>query len=372
MLKCTICDYITIHNGHLTRHIKTKHSKNATPDPSTTLTATPSNPDQSPQTPADSVIPKTKINTTEIFHANRNIPCDQPQNSMLNCNIPCNELQYSMPSSDHKCSDCGATFARNYNLIVHQKRCRGVPDHVCRFCKKDFTSIKGRCHHEKICTVLPESHSDEYPKSTQTNPNQTQTATTINNNNGNNYSANNMTNNITNNIQNTINLVSFPLDGEPPGGRLFYIPPNEETQFFQKIKDISRNHSTPLAIEKAILNLLDIAENRILRKKDLKNAITYVHTGNGNWEAQQDRRVYNKVISQATSDIVDALATSSNKPARFIKELDEFSGNAQQFVEEDPSSLTSEEKEAKRYMKNIERTIKIKAHKEYLENGIQT
>ena len=336
--KCLCCTYTTMRSYNFTRHMVTKHP-------------------EIPKIPLESI-------------PNRYNPSEQPLESMPNRYIPCHEPLKSIDSSELKCSDCGHIFKRKTNLIVHQsKNCRGVSDVNCKYCKKEFASVKSRWNHEKICKVIPDDETvsqDQPPLSSQY---RNQTATTINNNNSMNITNNIQNqNNITNN---TINLVAFPLEGLPDG-RLFYIPPHEESAFLQKIRDISRNNNTPLAIEKAILNLLDIEENRIFRKKDLKNPITYVHTGNGNWEAQQDKRVYNKVISQATNDIVDALETSSMsiKPNRFIKELNEFGGNAHQFVDDEPNELTDEEHQTKKHMKTIERSMKIKAHKEYLQKGI--
>ena len=374
MLKCSQCSYITIYKQNLNRHILTKHGK----EPSE------SEPEQK-QAPLHKCT-DCGYETTRSYNLKRHMVTNHDKRyetdkmSMLNQEkSPCLSIKrpcehgkspclYSEKSTNKTplfCSECKKTFTQMKTLDDHKKACRGVPCNVCAFCSKQFTSRKGRWNHEKICRSTaviisqPISEPDHPTQATiQTQNIQTQqNANTINN-----------VNNITNNIQ----IIAFSPDATKDGP-LFIIPPNKKQEFIRKIRDITRTQNTPIAIEKAIIGLLEFEENRFLRKTDPKVGYTFVHTGDGQWEPHPDRRIYPKAIHKASADIKGVLDNAGGRLApssRFSTELNEFIGNAEQFIDDIPRQMTDEEKTTKRCMKDIEASLKMKAHIEYKTKGL--
>ena len=225
----------------------------------------------------------------------------------------------------------------------------------CKFCKKEFQNQNTRWKHEKICTYEP-------PLSKSSN---LTTVHTQNNYNG--------TVNVTNNIQNNnvnIQIAAFPMDPRMEE-QLFFIPQEKRKEFFQEIKQLYRDNGTTLAIENAILRLFDMPMYKMLRKPDMKNGWTYVHMGNDKWEMHTDKRIYPKLVHKASSDLAQSYdeAPPCFREPRLARELGEFSGNVWQLIDDQiDGRMTPEEQLAKRNLKNIERSMKIKAHYEYLKN----
>ena len=386
ILKCTHCDYLTIYKGHMQRHNETKHAHEKQEEA------------PSPHTDSRFHCSMCTYSTDRQYNLTRHMVSkhekrsetlqkspeslqkspESLQNSLLSLQKSPESLQNSLCIRDemwcHSCQFCKQNFTRKDNLLVHMKRCRGAPVLECKWCGRMFKTAKLRWNHETNCSCTssteqePDSDPLQVPQSKHTRPQQSQSGFCAQTNHINHANTVNIQNNVTNN---TINLVAFPTEGVFDG-RIFCIPRKDESVFYKKLKEAVRNNNTPLAIEKAILALLDVSENRILRKADLKNPYTYVHTGEGQWEPHLDKRIYPKVIHQATCDLVDSFETASYrcKESGFIRELGEFSGNVQQFVDDEPIQMTNEERIAKRHMKDIERNIKIKAHHEYKQRGL--
>ena len=336
---CSLCDYKTGRMFNLTRHEVIKHSG-----------------DKEQQE-------KSLFDRKSHFEQQEKSLFDRKSHFLMLNNV-------QDQNSNHVCTNCGKSFTRKYGLTQHVTICRGSDPLSCKHCKKEFKTSRSRWNHEQVCTVLDPDLVDSVPDHGHTFPqNQTiQTAETINNTTNNTNNTNNSTT-----INNVINLVAFPSEGLPEG-RLFFVPARDQLKFVQRITDAVRNNSTPMAIQKAILGLLDIPENKVLRKKDLKTGYTYVHTGDGQWEPHLDKQIYPRVIHQSCMDLLDSIHETPDlqkRQNRFAKELDEFGGNVQQFVDDEPDGgMTTGEKSAKKKMRDIERNLKMKAHKDFVKDGL--
>ena len=87
-----------------------------------------------------------------LRHLQRKNPCNEndlkniqnrlidPQNRLKNIQ---NDLVYICPDG------CGKEFRQRDSLLRHKYVCRKVPNTVCSTCKKQFSSCKTRCHHER-------------------------------------------------------------------------------------------------------------------------------------------------------------------------------------------------------------------------------
>jgi hypothetical protein len=53
--------------------------------------------------------------------------------------------------------------------------------------------------------------------------------------------------------------------------------------------------------------LLEVPENRLVKKTNSKQAFSKVHCGNGNWETRLDQDIYPKLVNQMANDNWDKI-----------------------------------------------------------------
>jgi len=95
---------------------------------------------------------ETNIRANYIRHINRKISCRQMSTT----------TEYILDNSNLQCSKCQKMFTRADNCKVHEKKCIGVVNpKQCRTCLKTFTSVSGRCKHNKYVKYEQSVTSDK-------------------------------------------------------------------------------------------------------------------------------------------------------------------------------------------------------------------
>lgn len=96
---------------------------------------------------------ETNRKANYIRHINRKISCSQMSGTIKEI-VPEN--------SNLQCSKCQKMFTRADNCKVHEKKCIGVVNpKQCKTCLKTFTSVSGRCKHNKYVKCEPPVSNDK-------------------------------------------------------------------------------------------------------------------------------------------------------------------------------------------------------------------
>jgi hypothetical protein len=190
------------------------------------------------------------------------------------------------------CSKCQKIFRLKKNCKRHEKNCKGVQNILeCYKCHKIFNTSSAKSKHLKKCTLLQEL--------VITN---TSASTTFNN-----YGT------INNNITIVLNLE----DSE-----CFDKTHISNTQLKDILRLIHRNSNDAKKvnmIEEYTRQLLLNPINRCIKKTNMREFYSKIHSGNNNWITKTDRELYPKLtcnIAQGLSDFI----TLRNDQQRMITE----------------------------------------------------
>ena len=162
------------------------------------------------------------------------------------------------------CSKCMKTFSRQYYLRIHEEKCDGIRKGMCKYCKESFKNRSALDRHKKVC------------KTTVQSPCKDATNTTIVNN-------------------NTVNVLVFPEDDD----EVFDFRIDNITQSIMK-KCVTSN-KPQLGFNKFMSAVLDIMQNRFVRKSNANCGYSSVHRGDGRWELIADAHVYPYIIRYMTT-----------------------------------------------------------------------
>jgi hypothetical protein len=206
--KCKYCDYQTNRNYNLLRHQNAKHKCQIIENNNDNLTG------QNVSPNGQNVSP----NGQNVSPNGQNVS-PNGQNVSLNQNI---------------CKKCNKFYMTKKNLLIHEKKCKGVDDLTCPRCMISFTTRQAKSKHMKKdnCEARSIIHARKpNPQNIDTQNIDTQNNITNNNTNNNNNitNSNNTTNNNNNNnITNNIIINNYKEE------RLDYVTYDKMLSFFKK------------------------------------------------------------------------------------------------------------------------------------------
>jgi hypothetical protein len=172
--KCKFCDYQTNRNYNLLRHLNAKHKCQIIEN-------------NSEKTIGQNVIPNGQNvipNGQNVIPNGQNV-IPKGQNVILNQNI---------------CKKCNKIYMTKKNLLIHEKKCKGVDDLTCPRCMISFTNRHNKARHMKKDNCEPRS----IIHARTPNPQNIDTQNNITNNTTNNNIENQTNNNIENQTNNNI------------------------------------------------------------------------------------------------------------------------------------------------------------------------
>ena len=227
-----------------------------------------------------------------ISEMSENIPFNSksiPFNSKI---VPL-ETTTSIEDDDksYKCSRCGNSFVRKWNLMRHEKKCRGYNPIKCDYCDKFFSYYSAKYRHQKTCRKKIEVDAKSV-----TIKNHCQEANTINNN--------THIENQNNQTQNII-LVYKPENME-------FIKDHIGESALEYIKSIypTIDHRIVTDYSKRIM---DLPENRCIKKTDLKSGYSDVHIGDNKWEKISDQSVYPHLACSVANNLSEYVNVKRSK-----------------------------------------------------------
>jgi hypothetical protein len=201
--------------------------------------------------------------------------------------------------AEYKCSKCDKVLSQKRTLIKHEEKCKGVKNSLeCHKCHKVFTARSTKCEHVKKCS--PDALT-LYNKENDT----------INNINNGTIINNNTINNTINNTNN-ITVISFG-DGKDIQFMNDHITAKMLTQMYS-------DGNTVDGLRQYMQKLLEIPENRLIKKTNAKQAFSKVHCGNGNWETRLDQDIYPKLVNQMANDNWDKIRYYNESNAIKLRE----------------------------------------------------
>ena len=186
-----------------------------------------------------------------------------------------------------QCEKCEKIFTKHSTKIKHQEKCRGKINPLqCIHCQEFFTCSSNKYRHQKKCKLKQEEKHHEILQST-----------TINN-----ITNNNITNNIgTQNNNITVNIIKYD--------NLATIEFDDKHISDKDLKRIFRGATieTLQVMIKYANKLLQNPKNLCVRKKHITNSYCEVHKGDGKWEVQPDKQVFDKITQDISINANDRL-----------------------------------------------------------------
>jgi hypothetical protein len=183
------------------------------------------------------------------------------------------------------CTKCNKNFKRSENLNYHIEICKSISNPLeCHLCHKNFSTSGSKSRHIKICKSKTLITIDNNINDTIINNG------TINN-------INNINNGTINN--NNITVLSFG-DGKDIQFMNDHITAKMLTQMYS-------DGNTADGLRQYMQKLLEVPENRLVKKTNAKQAFSKVHCGNGNWETRLDQDIYPKLVNQMANDNWDKI-----------------------------------------------------------------
>jgi hypothetical protein len=189
--------------------------------------------------------------------------------------------------AEYKCYKCDKVLQYKRYLIIHEEKCKGVKNSLeCHICHKVFNNRATKSLHIKTCKS----------KTLITIDNHTNDTTNINHG-----TINNINTTINNN---NITVISFG-DGKDIQFVNDHITAKMLTQMYS-------DGNTADGLRQYMQKLLEVPENRLVKKTNAKQAFSKVHCGNGNWETRLDQDIYPKLVNQMANDNWDKIRYYNN------------------------------------------------------------
>ena len=163
------------------------------------------------------------------------------------------------------CKKCNKIYMTKKNLLIHEKKCKGVDDLTCPRCMISFTNRHNKARHMKKNNCEPRSiiHArTPNPQNIETQNNNIDTQNNIENQ----YNTNNNTtnNNTTNNITNNININNYGKE------RLDYVTYDKMLLMFKKF------YTCPSLLTKEIHFNNNFPENNNIQYENKSHALIKV------------------------------------------------------------------------------------------------
>lgn len=194
-----------------------------------------------------------------------------PQN---NSNLASNDYDVSL-----QCEKCLKSFSTHWYLVKHKEKCKGVSNaYQCEYCNCSFNHEKSRFRHYKTCKDKLEAEAKNI---------------TIKNN----CQEANVINNIENQNNHTQNII------------LVYKPENMEfikdhigESALEYIKKVYPNIDRRMMVDYS-KRILELPQNRCIKKDNLKVGYSDVHVGEDEWEKTTDKIVYPELACSLANDM---------------------------------------------------------------------
>jgi hypothetical protein len=223
------------------------------------------------------------IEFEELTQKNSNLSQKNSNLSQKNSNL--SQKNSNLVSSDYEntlqCDKCCKTFTAHWYLVKHKEKCKGKNNaYQCEYCNCIFKHEKSRFRHYKTCKEKLEAEAK-----TVTIKNHCQEADVINNTHIENQN---------NHTQNII-LVYKPENME-------FIKDHIGESALDYIKKIYPNIDQRMMVDYS-KRILDLPENRCIKKDDLKVGYSDVHIGENQWEKTSDEHVYPVLACSLANDM---------------------------------------------------------------------
>ena len=269
--ECILCDYKTYKLFNLDRHMVMKH--NASKDI------------------------QIQQNNNQICQKDN--PICQKDNPICQKDNP-NVLKLLLPN---QCDICEKNLSSKRNYLNHKEKCKGFINPLqCIYCNEVFTLGPAKYRHQKTCKV-------RIPSTDLTIP-QGQGNTIIGTNTNNNIQTQNNIENLTqnNNIEtqnNNVTLVIYNTDANKSDNFIKNHISHDELKNILKITngDIDDEKKVTM-VEEYMRNLLKNPDNRCIKKTNMRDIHSKIHTGDNNWITKTDKEIYPKL----TCNIADGLS----------------------------------------------------------------
>jgi hypothetical protein len=224
-----------------------------------------------------------------------------------NPNITCE----SSPSL-FQCEKCTKVLSNKRNLKYHMNVCKGVKNSLeCHICHRIFNSHSAKSFHLKTCSIRSLVTSTQ----TTTPPSPTTTPQTINNT----YIIGNQNNTVNNTINNNITILTVdPTKLENLEFITDHIT-NPELKKILKITHKDMDDSKKITmLETYMRHLMTNPANKCIKKTNMQNVYSQVHTGDNKWETKHDKELYPKLTCNVAQGF-SGLMVLRNSDAPMIK-----------------------------------------------------
>lgn len=235
------------------------------------------------------------------------------------------------------CEKCKHVMKTTWGLKRHFDRCDGFSPLECPYCFRIFAHKYGKSKHTKICKCNPENLQGDITinkiidHSTITN-----SSVSID------QSTDNSVHNTTNNYNN-INIIRFEIDKKKHTQFISaHITPEEIKEILDKYFDLRDRYNHIEILNEYFDRLLDIPENKCIKKTDIKSKYSQIHTGDNKWVMKPDRNIYDKLIMDTTKNFFHKLDETEKIRSR---DLHKKVSNIRDSVEHFTDHIFEDEKE---------------------------
>lgn len=237
---------------------------------------------------------------------------------------------------DFVCEKCKHIFNTNRGYKRHIENCNGIGPLECPYCYRIFGNKQTKCRHAKICKCNPDN---DHSKMSIINNNGTFDHSNIMNSTVN---VDNSNHNTTNNYNN-INIIRFEIDKKKHTQFISaHITPEEIKEILDKYFDLRDRYNHIEILNEYFDRLLDIPENKCIKKTDIKSKYSQIHTGDNKWVMKPDRNIYDKLIMDTTKNFFHKLDETEKIRSR---DLHKKVSNIRDSVEHFTDHIFEDEKE---------------------------
>jgi len=218
----------------------------------------------------------------------------------------------SSTSRPFQCEQCSKILACKKTFTNHQKICKGVKNILeCHNCHMILANPSAKCRHLKSCLAK----SLTIPTQTTIPPSPTTTPQTINNT----YISGNQNNTVNNTINNNITILTVdPTKLENLEFITDHIT-NPELKKILKITHKDMDDSKKITmLETYMRHLMTNPANKCIKKTNMQNVYSQVHTGDNKWETKHDKELYPKLTCNVAQGF-SGLMVLRNSDAPMIK-----------------------------------------------------
>jgi hypothetical protein len=209
----------------------------------------------------------------------------------------------------YRCNGCLKTYSCLRNMKQHLEKCKKEKMRIqCEDCLKYFASNSSLSHHKKVCKGYPlVCISEDEPKKekgmisiqNQTNI-QSQTAETINN---------------VGTQNNTINILTFPQEGDK---NFDFICDKISNAVMKNL--LQSSNTSSIGFNRFIKTVMDNPQNRLLHKTNPNTIYSKIHVGDGNWDYAHDDDVY-PLLTHHMTTVALQKAKELKEDIQIVKEI---------------------------------------------------